>query len=167
MALSWEIDPIALYAALLSSIIAIIQLLRWWFDGPRVAVTVINPREVRRFNGQLFELIISNVAASPTVVREVTISLHREKPGPSIKDARFYSGAGWDPAIKAVPHPTKEHTTTCETNLIPPATEYHQLLKPFDDYDPHRHWLKATVMLRNSRKRFVGWAGPVLEIRHG
>lgn len=164
MSFDWSIDPIALYAAILSTLIAVVQFVLWWQDRPKVSVTVINPKEVRRLDWRLMELIVSNVGKEPVVVQEAIISYHEGKShNAEGKTARFYSGAGWDPSLKDVPHPTKPNTTTASVNLIKPGDELRQMLKPFSDYDPTKHWLKAVVRIRNSNSRFIGWAGPVLE----
>ena len=110
------------------------------------------------------ELIVSNIGREPIVVQEATVSYHGKKIGAApVQTARFYSGAGWDPSLKNVPHPTKPNTTISSVNLIKPGDELRQMLKPFSGYDPAKHWLRAVVRIRNSNSRFIGWAGPVLE----
>ena len=158
-------DPVAAYAAILSSIIALFTGVRaaltWLRSGPRCAMEIINPLEVYRTGRRHIEIIVSNVGSMPIIVREVHISVHDTKRSKALNSACFDHRASWDPSLVSVPHPTKPNTTNPQTQVLQPGSEIHQLLSPFSDYDPQTHWLRGQVYLRNRRSPVTAWAPPV------
>ena len=162
MSLAADIDPVALYAAVLSTLTAIVGFIKWLRSGPSVSVTILNPLEVRRFGQKHIELIISNNSSAPVVAREARVSFYkRRRFGVPLGEAEFNHRSTWDPSLESVPHHNKPNMSTDRPAVIRAGDERHQLLQPFREYDPKLHWLKAVVTLRNSKRKFVAWAPPM------
>ena len=161
-------DPVATYAAALSTVIAVLGggrvVWTWVNSGPSAAVDLFSPTDVRRFERRFMEIVVSNTGKAPIVIREIQITLHNRRwLGSPERQARFYHGEGWDPSLEDVPHPTKPGTTISRTRVIQPGHEVHQLLSPFATYDPRKHWLRAKVFLRNRRAPVVAWSPPQVD----
>lgn len=160
-------DPVATYAAILSTLTAILggghAVFRWLQSGPQAWVAIINPHEVRSFNHQTCELVVSNTGATPIVVKRVVVTMHAaKKDNRPLNTARFDHTAGWDPSVELVPDPSgKPNSLTPRPRVIQPGHEVHQHLRLFSAFDPEQHWLCAKVSLRHKRAPIVAWAAPV------
>ncbi|WP_139166736.1 hypothetical protein [Paracoccus chinensis] len=161
MSIDTNLDPVAIYAAVLSTALALAQLYRWLTSGPRASVNIINPLEVRRHDRKFIEVVIHNIGTTPIIIREVCVSYSDSRKGRPLKSKTFDSNAGWDPSLRSVPHPTRPNSSWVITNVVAPGHEHHELLHPFSGFDPRSHWLRVSVALRNSNIRFNGYAAPV------
>lgn len=165
----WEAitaDPVAVYAAFLSTAIALAAtgraIYNWSTSGPRAWVAVLNPLEVAQTNRRTTKIIIANTGKDPFVVREFTLSWHASKKGKAEESARFYHGTPFDPAMKSIPNPNgKPNNTIRVPNIVRPGEELHQHSVPFDVYDASKHWLRAEVFISQRKTPIIGWAAPI------
>lgn len=154
---------IAIWGAVLSTLLGILQLVKWCRDGPRVLVEIINPLEVARIDKRAIEIVIFNTGTVPTVVKKLEVAFHETKNmKKSFKEVRFdHAMKSWDPSLRTASHPTKPGTNIWEVEVIAPGHEIYGLINPPQEYNPAIHWLKAHVTLRNSSRTATGWAPPV------
>lgn len=159
-------DLVALYAAVLSTVIAVVAAIRavikWFTSGPRAWVGILNPKEVLRTRNRSMVVIIANVGADPIVVREIIVTLHDKKRSPPKREARFYHGTPFDPAMQDIPNPNgKQNSTISVPRIIRPWEEMHQHMLPVPEYDPSKHWLRVRAFLRHRKSPVIGWAAPI------
>lgn len=161
----WEAttsDPVALYAAILSTVIALAALVKWLTSGPRAWVELVNPKEVAATRNQSMEIIIANIGTDPFVVREIIVSMHKTKRSPAEHAARFFHGTPYDPAMQTIPNPNgKPNSSVRVPKVLRPGEEMHHHMIPVVEYDPSKHWLRAQVLLRQEKAPFIGWAAPI------
>lgn len=154
---------VALYAALLSTALAISGFARWLLSGPRLSVSVFNPMETDFSRDNVFLAVISNCGSISTVVRKLEVSFRTSRWiwGKEIGKATFDERSHWKPAVKLVAT-DKPNTSRPEPNILSPGTELRAPARAITDYDPKTHWIKVTAYARNKRTGFTGWAGPSL-----
>lgn len=165
----WEAiidDPVAVYAAALSTIIALGAvvriLIKWLQSGPRAWVGMLNPKEVAATRYKSTEIIIANTGIEPFVVREIIVTLHRTKRAPSEHSARFFHGTSFDPSMEKIPNPNgKSNSFISVPKIVKPGEEMHHHLQPVSSYDPSQHWLRVQVFIRQKRSPVTGWAAPI------
>ena len=161
--LAWSVsDFIALYGALLSTVIALFGLLHWLFGDPKAQVEVFNSNDSwpgkRRCS-----IVVSNLGGRPFVIRDLTImffqkSLFRNK---FIHEDIIDQKSRMNPAWKSV----KDDPTKNEVRYIPrvigPGEEYIAVASEPDSFDTASHWICVTAHVRGSSRRFSGQAPPV------
>lgn len=162
-------DPVAVYAAALSTLIALAAAGRaiyaWATKGPKAWVCMINPAEVAMTSRKTTKMIISNVGQEPFVVREMIITWHKSKGGKAEESVRFYHGTPFDPAVKRIPNPNgKPNNFVSVPNVVRPGEELHHHSVPFDAYDSSQHWLRTRVILSQRKSPIDGWAAPISKI---
>lgn len=162
-------DPVALYAAILSTIIAVAAGVRffvqWLMSGPQAWVGVLNPKEVRAASRQTMEIIVANVGVQPFVVREIVVTMHRTRRSRPEHRARFYHGTPFDPAMQQIPNPNgKANTFIRVPKITRPGEEMHHHMVPVPEYDPAIHWLRVQAFLRQRKNPVTGWAAPIPEV---
>lgn len=163
-------DPVALYAAILSTIIAVAAgvrfFVKWLMSGPRAWVGVLNPKEVGATNRKTMEIIIANVGAEPFVVREIIVTMHKTRRSKPEHEARFYHGTPFDPSMQQIPNPNgKPNNFVRVPKITRPGEEMHHHMTPVPEYDPAVHWLRVQAFLRQRKSPVTGWAEPISESR--
>ncbi|MFN0262370.1 hypothetical protein ACKTEK_00685 [Tepidamorphus sp. 3E244] len=155
-------DWIGLYAALLSTALALVGAVRWLLAGPKLAVTVFNPLETSMGGNSSFLCIVTNSGSTPTVVQSLDVSFRTARWfwGKEIGKAEFNEGSNWKPSVKLVPVENKVNTFREEPNVIQPGEEIRAPARAVQEYDPHTHWIRVAATPRNCRWKFVGWAAP-------
>lgn len=161
-------DPVALYAAGLSTIIAIGTLLRityqWVNSGPKAWVGILNPLEVSFGNNSALEIVIANTGTIPFVIKEISVTAHSNRRSQPFHTARFDHRTPHDPSMKAIPNPNgKPNFSVRVPHVIQQGDEAHHLMRPAPSYDPTSHWLRVQVTLRATKRPVVGWAAPINE----
>lgn len=159
-------DPVALYAAILSTIIAVAAVIRtlvkWLTSGPRAWAGILNPKEVRATNWKTAEVIVANISAEPFVVREIIVTMHKSRRSKAMQQARFYHGTPFNPSMEQIPNPNgKPNSVISVPKIVRPGEELHQHILPFTDYDPATHWLRVQAFIRQRKAPAIGWAAPI------
>ena len=157
-------DWVALYAALLSTVLALAGLYRWLRRGPRLSVTVFHPLHAGyRTSEKTFLSVISNIGSSSAVVERVHVEFLTSKWfwAEKVGEAVFDESTRWKPAVKLVPVEGRPNVSREEPNVLKPNDEIRAPADAIKEYDPKKHWIKVTATPRNCSRRFVGWAGPI------
>jgi hypothetical protein len=150
---------IALYAAVLSTTLALAGFFRWLMSGARLSVTVFNPDEFDLRDGA-FLTIVSNNGNIPTVIRKLDISFRTGRwNGREIGRAIFNEKSNWKPSVKLVAT-ERPNSYRPEPNIINPGEELRAPAKAIREYDPNIHWIRVTAYARSRRRGFVGWSQP-------
>ena len=141
-------DPVALYAAALSTIIAIGTALRityqWFNSGPKAWVGILNPLEVHLGNNKALEIVVANTGTIPFVIKEISVSAHNSRRSQPFYTARFDHRTPHDPSMKTIPNPNgKPNSSVRVPHVIQQGDEAHHLMKPTSSYDPTSHWLRV------------------------
>lgn len=158
-------DPVAFYAAALSTVIAITASIRFIYkkitDGPKAWVELVHPLQSYMKSS---EIIISNVGNHPFTVRELRFNQHKSRKDAPYKTSTHNHKTLFDPSIKLVPDPTgKPNTKVREPRILRPGDEDHHLARPSDGYDPSRDWLSVEVFIRGVKKPQKAWCAPLPE----
>ena len=155
-------DFIAAYAALMSTLLALVQLIKWLFKGPRLTVYVFYPESTNIGQERWLTTIVSNNGDQSVVVSKLTIAFKTSRWPWSKEIGRktFHEGSGWNPAVKMVQSVTNRNSVTKVPNVLHPSEELRANADPIMNYDPFRHWIKVTAFARNKRLGFSGWAKP-------
>ncbi|WP_124087991.1 hypothetical protein [Pseudogemmobacter humi] len=169
--MTWEaflIDPVATYAAALSTVTALAGaaavLYKWLTTGPKAWVGVLNPKEVAALDYRTIEIIISNAGAEPFVVREVAVSFHKDRGSTPYHVSRFNHRSWWNPAMETIPNPNgKPNNVIRVAKVLKPREETHHHMKPSASYEPSTDWICVEVFLRHKRSSTKAWAAPILE----
>ncbi|WP_421849982.1 hypothetical protein [Oricola sp.] len=157
-------DWVALYAALLSTVLALVGLYRWLRSGPRLSVTVFHPLHSGYRNSEkIFLSVISNIGSSSAVVERVHIEFLTSKRfwAQKVGEAVFDDSTRWKPAVKLIPVEGRPSSSREELNVLKPNDEIRAPADAIKGYDPKKHWIKVTAIPRRCGKKFVGWAAPI------
>ncbi|NYI26522.1 hypothetical protein [Sulfitobacter geojensis] len=159
----WTVaNLVAIYGAMLSTIIAVTAALRWLLQGPKASVSVFNPNEFWT-RDRHYGFVVSNAGSRPFVVQSVHVSFHsslkgRDTIGPI---ERYDQSSQMSPSFKKERDPHKENTVRYVPNVIAQGEEYTAISTPPEEFEPSRHWIRVVAYVRNSNRKFVGWASPV------
>ena len=156
-------DPVALYAAILSTVIAVTASIRfiynWITDGPKAWVELVHPLET--YMGAA-EIIIANIGKHPFVVRELRFSEHKSKNGAPFKTSTHNHKTLFDPATKLLPDPSgKPNHQIREPRILRPGEEDHHHSVTSSRYDPHSDWLSTTIFIRGRKAPLIAWCPPI------
>lgn len=161
MSVDQSIDLVALYAAVVATTLAILEIYKFLTNGPSIFLQLFDPTNMGRFTQGNVELVANNIGTTPVVIESIAISMYESRSGAGpLEEILFNNESVWNPSVRSVPHPTKANTSTLEAHVIPVGGEVHHLIKPFANYDPTKHWLMAEVKLRAVSKRYRVWAPP-------
>jgi hypothetical protein len=163
MMAEWEVtDYSAVYAAALSTILAISKGLSWLLKGPRLHVEVFTPEQTSFYGRRCFLAIISNSGTQPVVIKEVVVSLRTSRWhfGQEVHRAVFNERSTWKPSLKSLPIDGRPNHFKPVPNVIYPNEELRAPAKVASAYVPSEHWIKVIAKPRNSRRTFVGWGAP-------
>lgn len=157
-----QVDWIALYGAVLATLIAVANTVKWLTNGPKLSVTVFRPSETGSGHARTFLAIVSNCGNQAVVVQSLNVSFQASRWAWSQKigQASFDEKSKWKPSVKLVPVDGKPNTSTPVPNVLGPNEEIRALATAISEYDESKHWIRVSAQPRNSRKLFAGLATP-------
>ncbi|UHS64172.1 hypothetical protein HRR99_21945 [Agrobacterium vaccinii] len=160
-----DVDLVALYGAVLATLIAIANFIQWFLRRTKLSVTVFAPSETDYNRDRTFLTIVSNSGPDAVVVQKLEISFRtsRWSWGKEVGKAIFDERSNWKPSVKLVPVANKPNNFRPEPNVLQPNEELRAPASAIPQYDESRHWIRVKATPRNSKKAFLGWAAPTRE----